>query len=666
MRIQSMLKRFLGMTTAIILLSLLQSHATFAQEPPDEKAGWNLPEGSFFLPEDEQDNVAIEESGEAWEELLRDPVRVNEKEPMDLARLFFLSHEQLDRLFQYMIIYGPLLSIYELQAIEGFDPGMARRLSKVIRLDSRTPLPWSSEAIATARSRQELRLNAVGHVEKINEFMKAMDDTAYLSSPVRLRYNYSLKLSNGLEFALAGTKDLQDFFQKRARLGLSFNSGNLSYKGKGFVKRFVVGDFQLATGQGLMLWNAFMAGYSGVADMGLQMTGRGLVPVAKSSTAAFFRGAALWLQWKSIQIIPFFSDPGPYSQSLNSGRTIGVVTAWRAERLEIGASWSHIEPYASHIESFLVSAESFSGRMALSRLGSNFKYRLRKFLFYGEVTSMQQRMDVVTYLGGSDWKALPGLVFSLQIHDFPWFTNEALSNSSFRGKPCTNSRGLLLATKFQTTDKLQWYCRLERSATPWLVYRLSAPGISTNVSISAVYADRNKNKMNFRLTHKKWETNESGSLDVSKDIQAVQQYDFQMSLQHESILHYACKMHYLANNKAFGEWQQGWLIYQQMGMVFFQNNLQITFGYALFDTDGWGARLYLNTGSTSFFQGFQAMAGQGQKTLLQIRFKIQRKMEVSAFYSRLVYADKENSGADPASVSGSYSSNVGFQLKVLW
>src|SRR5690554_3167292 len=77
---------------------------------------------------------------------LKRPIDLNRADERQLSELFFLSPLQVNAILEHRSATGALVSLYELQAISGFDENTIRRLLPFVTLDStRSVLPGFRE-----------------------------------------------------------------------------------------------------------------------------------------------------------------------------------------------------------------------------------------------------------------------------------------------------------------------------------------------------------------------------------------------------------------------------------------------------------------------------------------------------------------------------------------
>jgi len=123
----------------------------------------------------------------------------------------------------------------------------------------------------------------------------------------RLLAVYRFQYRNRIRIGLLGEKDAGEaFFRGRQRKGFDFFSGHLTLNGLGKLHTFVVGDYTVNIGQGLIQWQGISFGKS--TNIGLlKRNSPVLKPYQSSGEFNFYRGIGLTLQKADWQLTSFFS-----------------------------------------------------------------------------------------------------------------------------------------------------------------------------------------------------------------------------------------------------------------------------------------------------------------------------------------------------------------------
>jgi hypothetical protein len=225
-------------------------------------------------------------------DLSENPVDLNSGNEGELSRLFFLSRFQIRALADYTHSTGRIVSMNEIAYIPGFD----RQTAEMI-------IPF-----ATIRENEILRADSV---RMKNLFINNLSlkrnstDTAYMGSAFRLLSRYRFTRGN-LSGGLTMEKDQGEKILIPGTINPDFFSANLTYTGKGLIKKIITGDYSARFGMGTGLNTSF--------PMGMSMTSGNIIntvnevkPYNSSDENNYFRGLASVLSYRNTDLFLFFS-----------------------------------------------------------------------------------------------------------------------------------------------------------------------------------------------------------------------------------------------------------------------------------------------------------------------------------------------------------------------
>ena len=121
------MKRFLKY---IILLILLPAPLFLAAQKTDPSANLEMILESVLENLDEEQDISV--ITEDLEELAETPLNINRATAQDLSRLHLLDEVQIQKLLDYRKNFGSFYSIFEMNRIDGFSPGLLTRIEPFI------------------------------------------------------------------------------------------------------------------------------------------------------------------------------------------------------------------------------------------------------------------------------------------------------------------------------------------------------------------------------------------------------------------------------------------------------------------------------------------------------------------------------------------------------
>ncbi|MDQ3276760.1 MAG: helix-hairpin-helix domain-containing protein, partial [Bacteroidota bacterium] len=233
------------------------------------------------------------------------PLHLNEAGAEELSLLRLLTGLQIQSFLRYRSVFGNLLSIYELQAVPGFDLVTIQKILPFVTV-------LGSQRIGESL-KERLRSGdrfALFRISRVLENAKGYDRglrTHYLGDRNRLQVRYNYQHKNLLYYGLVADKDAGEQFMKGAqKLGFDFYSFHFFVRNQGRLKAFALGDYALNLGQGLTQWSSLAFGKSAdVVNIKRQLPA--LLPYRSAGEFYFSRGAAATFRWGRLEATAFLS-----------------------------------------------------------------------------------------------------------------------------------------------------------------------------------------------------------------------------------------------------------------------------------------------------------------------------------------------------------------------
>jgi hypothetical protein len=337
------------------LVVLLSYSITAAQEIPVQLQQ-QLEELTGASEEETEDDTYWQE----LERLLRSPLNINEAGEEDLKALNVLSEWQIIQLLQYRQLLGDLVSVYELQAVPGWDVRLLRRLLPFVTVNKSIPSKHDLlQRFKEGTNSVLLRLSQVLELQR--GFSRVDAGPKYMGSRQRIFMRYRYTYKNLLQYGWSGDKDAgEKFFSGAQRYGFDFNSFHLFTRKMGLIESLALGDYTVNMGQGLIHWQSLAFKKSGDA-VAVKRQSPVLKPYSSAGEYNFLRGVGITLRKRSVELTLFASSRW---LSINTGE----------------------DSTGEFVTSILTSGyhrtiTELSGRNALKQttMGGNIRYRTRSF-----------------------------------------------------------------------------------------------------------------------------------------------------------------------------------------------------------------------------------------------------------------------------------------------
>jgi hypothetical protein len=290
---------------ALVVLFCFAPLSVAAQD--DEPASSELLENFF------RDNEAASESDaqqflENLDLLLDHPLDLNKASREDITALHLLQEIQIENFFAYRDHFGPLLNVYELQAIPTWELSDIRRIlpysTITTGLDTRNTPWWNG--FYTGENELLLR----GGFPDPPNYSTFGQSRQVEGGPFALAIRYRHTFDGRMRFGFTAESDPGEaMFNKSNPKGFDFYSAHLFVQPlNSRVKTLALGDFSARFGQGLLLQTGFSPGKS-AETVSVARGGRKINAYGAFGETFFFRGAASTFSLgKHLEITALFSD----------------------------------------------------------------------------------------------------------------------------------------------------------------------------------------------------------------------------------------------------------------------------------------------------------------------------------------------------------------------
>ena len=250
------------------------------------------------------EDVSYETLTDVLWDVYQQPIDLNRTTPLELSELYILSPQQIDSLFAHLEKNGSLISIYELQAIPHFDARTIATLRPFIAVEEIYPHyaeGLSSNFIHPKYGSWLTRYERALPTPKGYVPNPKTNNTPYQGSPDKLLTRLQWKHHNGWGFGITGRKHAGEQLKwdpNTARYVFDVTTGYISLENKGYLKKIIVGNYQVGCGQGILLNTAFGGNKSTDPMYIMRTSNTGLQPHRSFSNYGF-TGIGTTLRWKA-------------------------------------------------------------------------------------------------------------------------------------------------------------------------------------------------------------------------------------------------------------------------------------------------------------------------------------------------------------------------------
>lgn len=625
--------------------------------------------------------------------LRKDPIDLNHAEFEELQQTGLFTDLQIAALLKHRRENGTLISIYELQSINGFDVQFIRNILPYVRVKDR----FDATVFKFSEVRKYGRNELTFRMQQILEDQKGFLDTgrsAYLGSPHKLYARYRFTYQQRLSFGITGEKDAgEEFFRGSAKNGFDFYSAHFFIKPGRFVNTLAVGDFHAGFGQGLVMWTGFGTGKS-PDPMMVKRTTYGLRPFASASEFGYLRGAAVTLKHKKMELTTLVSSRNVDASIATQDSTGDILELGAIQESGLHTTLSQVDSKnrirqsvaAAHLQyksgSFRLGAtgsftqlerplvkndelynfHDFSGKEILNA-GFNYSAIVKNLNFFGE-QAYSSNGGIATLNGvliSADHRASFSILHRYYSPQYFSFYTAAFSENT---KP-ENEQGIFFGLSAKLHPSLTFNSYFDNYSFKWLKYQVSAPSRGNELFTQLTWTPMKKMEVYARYREKNKEKN----FNIEDRIDPVAPSDYKQirinfSYPATPFIQMKDRVEHVSVKEKDAEKETGLLvshdiIYKRPG-----RKLGFAFRYAVFATDSYDSRIYMFETDMPGAFSIPSVYYKGMRTYLLMSYDIMRGVEAWVRISRTVYSNQDViSEGSQNEIQGNHKTELKAQLR---
>ena len=715
----------------ILILSLFFVAAAKAQIAIDtlstEALNQLLIEQVERLAEDSDEDIDFEDLLENYIFFSENPVNINSAEVMQLVELHLLNVFQYEELQKYRRYYGDFMFLDELEMVEGFDEQTLAIIRPVVCIEK----DQSSDKLTLNKMARYGKHQIVGRYEQILEKQQGyqpIDDSAllakpnsrYLGSPQKYQLKYTYNYRNKIRAGFVLEKDAGEIFftdkvcdtiQKllgdKFYRGFDFVGFHLYAKDLGPVKAAVLGDYQLAFGQGLTLWSGMSFGKAG-SGSSVMKQGRGITPKGSASEYAFMRGAAVTLGSgpfsgtlfysnrmidANISVVDTIENEAELVSSLQETgyhRIIGEILdrhairqqvvgghlAYAIAHFEVGYTAHHtwlsapLELKPSHYNKYY-----FQGK-SLTNQGIDFKFVKGKYALFGEAamsmnfdsTALRQAQGPLAFAGlvGLTVKPAGYLNFTLMYRDYGKAYQNLMSNAFGEGSRNQGQRGIYLGVEAAPAPYWNILAYVDQFQFTWLTSQVNAlsRGHDYYLRVSHSFNRRTHAYLQFRSKTKMKNSTDAFVFSHYPIFYTKNAVRFNINYELGWDIHCANKAEYAYYRNDDGSKEHGYFLCQDIAYKPENKPYSFSFRYAIFDAKDYNARIYAYENDVLYSFSVPALYGKGMRIYLLGKVKLFNALTLYARIGRTIYSDRDEIGSGLTLIEGNHKTDL--KVEAIW
>ncbi len=630
------------------------------------------------------------------------PLDLNQAEEPDLQALQLLSDAQILNFLEYRRTLGPLIAVYELQAIPSFDLATVRRIQPFVSLQSdlddfQVPL---SELIREGKNELYLRWNRI--LESQKGFSQIDEETLqplYEGDPNQVYLRFKHSYSNRFSFGLTAEKDRGEaFFSGSNPAGFDYYSAHIYlHHYRKWLKTVAIGDFNVSFGQGLILYSGFGYGKSSVATT-IKRTSRTISPYTSVNEVNFMRGAAVTLvpvnnlEWSLLAsyknrdgnlIQPDTTDSDRALQSLTSfdldglHRTsaeiededvVGQFTLGSSLKYTLARGHIAFNALFDQFNKPLIRTVQpynqfyFSGDRLLN-MSIDYAYRWRNVYLFGETA----------YSDNGSLATVNGLLVSLDrfidvamaYRYYPKDYQALNANPFGETSGGRNEKGFYIGIELRPIKNFTLTGYFDSWQHPWLRFQVDAPSrgyeyrgrltyylkrrlrayLEVRQEIKERNAPDNEAALNFLIPYRLFQTRLHFAYTLNKSVELRSRIDYGY-----------------AYNEVEG-YQKGFAVLQDLLVRPSESPFSFTTRFALFDTDGYDIRFYHYENGLLYNFSIPAYYNKGSRFYFNLRFRPIKALTIEGRIAQTFWSNQPTIGSGTEEIDGPVRTQLSAQVK---
>ncbi len=620
-----------------------------------------------------------------------DPLNLNKASQSQLSSLYILSPNQVQALLEHREKLGDLLSIYELQSIQGFDVAVIQELLPFVtveenEMDNR---PLLKRIIQEPNNYLLLR-----YTRTMEEQRGYSDDeeNGYQGSPNKFYGRFRVSHRNDFSSGFTFEKDAGEKIGFSNRTGFDFYSAHFMAENQWKFRSMIVGDYQLQIGQGLVFGSGFNPGKGSETVYTVKRNTLGLRPFTSVLETGFFRGVGVSIPFRNVEVTTFYS----FLKQDGNVRSDSTYSEFEEFISSIQSSGLHRTP-GELVAKDQIGEQSFGGvavfrpsmklEVGLSSLGSVFSTPLQKsddpynayefqgdrnlvvgafasyqwenFNFFGE-TARSSSGGIGT-IAGFISSLSPTLDMALSIRKYNKDFHSFYGLAFGEGSRNINEQGIYWGAKYHPSRKFEVAAYYDKFSFPWLKLGVDGPSDGAEWLSRFTYRPNREVTTYVQVREERKEFSLTEENLSSLDLRIKRNYIFNVDYRLNDRLSLKSRIQSSIMDKN-GHFSKGYAIVQDLNIEV--NNWKISTRMALFETDDYDNRQYFYERDVLYAFSIPAYSGQGVRNYLLVRYKMNLNLSIWVRYGRYSYWDRDEVGSGLDVSDGSSRSEIKWMARV--
>lgn len=622
---------------------------------------------------------------------LKHPLNINEADESLLQLFKILTPIQIRNFLNYRSQLGNFVSVYELQAIPGWDVQTIQKIRPYLYAGA------AQTNLQLLRSRfkdgdHSILLRASQVLEKSKGYTPSATSNYYLGSPQKLFVRYKYNFKNQMQFGVLGEKDAgEQFFKDKQNKGFDFYSAHFYAKNLGSIKALALGDFSVNLGQGLTQWMSMAFG-KGPDVLNIKRQAPVLRPYNSAGEIFFFRGAGITVGKKNWEATVFASykktdanfindtliTTDDYVSSLQTSgyhrtksesedkNTQSIISAggnfkYKFRSFDAGVNVVHHAlklPLIKDPEPY--NMFGFTGKN-MTNYSVDFGFTRKNMHVFGEAAMDANYHPAV--VAGAMVSVSSKADVSFLYRNISYKYNALYGNAFTESTYPTNEKGLYTGISIKPVYQWKIDAYLDFFSFPWLRYRVNKPGSGNEYFLQVTYKPNKQFEFYSRFRSQTKSINNSQAPEPLHPVFDAQQQNWrtQFSYKLDEAFTVRSRAEYVWYDKKGPARSVGSSIYAD---VFYKPLMKpFSAGVRLqyFETDDYNSRVYTFENDVQYYYSIPVFSGKGFRTYLNLNYDVGKKISFWLKLARTVYPESSSIGSGLDFIPKNHKSEIRFQ-----
>lgn len=637
-------------------------------------------------------NEDAETTDDAWiqqmEYLKLNPLNLNMATETDLQDLQILNALQVENFINYRILLGKLISIYELQAIPGWDVQLIQKLQPYITVDKAvTATADLSGRLKNGNYSFLLRYSTV--IERSEGYRRRdASRSFYAGDPSRVMFRYKYQYKNLLQYGLTAAKDAgEQFFKGSSRHGFDFYSFHLFARNIGMIKAVALGDYTLNMGQGLVHWQGLVFGKGGEA-INIKRQSAIIRPYNSAGAFYFNRGGAITLGKNNWQATVFTSIKN-VDANITATDTLETAIASSLQTSGYHRTQSEIENKAAlqlisyggnisyksrgwhigintaqyHFNKAIQKRDLPYNLFALAgknwlNYSADYSYTFRNIHFFGE-TAFDKNKNLVL-VNGLLISADKKVDISLLHRKIAPAYQSVYGNAFTINTMPTNEHGLYAGLTLRPVYKIRVDAYADLFRFNWLKYRVDAPSQGQEYFIQVIYTPVKFSELIMRYRSQAKPINNNADNNALHEVVLFNNRSWrtQINYQLNKVWSMRHRFELLWYTKENNPAEKGFLsfldVFYKPKLSKYSANMRLQY----FESNSYNSRLYAYENDVLYYYAIPVFYDTGFRYYFNIKCNINKATNLWLKWAQTIYSNKTSIGSGLDEIQGNKKSEI--------